>query len=173
MRSRIKARRKNRRLFPNTAPAAIADAAAPNDAPPHGVFSTALSSGAVAPENGDRREGCGECADCLWQAEICCEQAREAARLKRLHAACGLFATAQSLLKRAIASSGDLCAEACEDAREKLKNITSEMATYSDLAKSAARPMHILHATLATNPTLANDQNSPSPSRAQSNGLAP
>ena len=75
---------------------------------------------------------------CLHQADICCEQARAAARLKRLEAACGLFATAQSLLKRAIGNGG----EACNEARERLNSISAEMAAYCELAKSAARPMN-------------------------------
>jgi hypothetical protein len=82
------------------------------------------------------------CQSCLRQAEICCEQARAAARLKRLKAACGLFATAQALLKRAISAGGEACGEAREEARERLNSISAEMATYCELAKSAARPMH-------------------------------
>jgi hypothetical protein len=74
----------------------------------------------------------------MQQAEICCEQARAAARLKRLKAACGLFATAQSLLTRAVSLGGD----ACSEARERLNSISAEMATYCELAKSAARPIH-------------------------------
>jgi len=82
------------------------------------------------------------CESCLLQADICCEQARAAARLKRLDAACGLFSTAQSLLLRAINSSGEACSEACNEARERLNSISAEMAAYCELAKSAARPMN-------------------------------
>lgn len=81
---------------------------------------------------------CPNCRDYMQQAEICCEQARAAARLKRLKAACGLFATAQSLLTRAVSLGGD----ACSEARERLNSISAEMATYCELAKSAARPIH-------------------------------
>lgn len=163
MRSRTKARRNNRAFSPNTFLDVTPDAATPDAATPDALKKSVVK----------REMHCGECADCLWQAEICCEQARAAARLKRLHAACGLFATAQSLLTRAIASSGDLCVEACDDAREKLKNITSEMATYADLAKSAARPMRALHATSFTaGATPTNERTAPSQSRAHQDGLA-
>jgi hypothetical protein len=81
----------------------------------------------------------------MQQAEICCEQARAAARLKRLKAACGLFATAQSLLTRAVSLGGD----ACSEARERLNSISAEMATYCELAKSAGRPMNQTKTPLA------------------------
>ena len=88
---------------------------------------------------------CPNCRDYMQQAEICCEQARAAARLKRLKAACGLFATAQSLLTRAVSLGGD----ACSEARERLNSISAEMATYCELAKSAGRPMHQTKTPLA------------------------
>jgi hypothetical protein len=75
--------------------------------------------------------------DCLEQADICCEQARAAARLKRFKAAYGLFATAQALYQRAMTLGGD----ACTDAKERLHHITVEMAAYGELAKSVARPV--------------------------------
>jgi hypothetical protein len=81
---------------------------------------------------------CPNCHEYMQQAEICCEQARAAAQLKRLKAACGLFATAQALLTRAVSLGGD----ACSEARERLNSISAEMATYCELAKSAARPIH-------------------------------
>lgn len=108
-----------------------------NDATPDAIAPDTMLKAAQSPHE----NGCGEYEECLRQVEICCEQARAAARLKRLGAACGLFATAQSLLKRVIASGGEACGEAYDDARERLKNITSEMATYGELAKSVARPM--------------------------------
>jgi hypothetical protein len=81
-----------------------------------------------------------ECAgyqECLEQADICCEQARAAARLKRFKAAYGLFSTAQALYQRAMTLGGD----ACTDAKERLHHITVEMAAYGELAKSVARPV--------------------------------
>lgn len=86
---------------------------------------------------------------CLQQAEICCEQARDAARLKRIEAACGLFSTAQSLLRRAIGIGGD----ACSEARERLASITTEMAAYCELSRSQSRAHtshHISHGSMKT-----------------------
>ncbi len=174
---------------PSITPDVVTDGATTDDGSPDAfpnLLNDAVVSGVVRSSvhkrktRGDRKRRrnrepapCGECADCLWQAEICCEQARAAARLKRLHAACGLFATAQSLLTRAIASSGDACVEACEDAREKLKNIASEMATYADLARSTARPMRALGTSpLETSASPAGARTSRSQPRAHPDGLA-
>ena len=77
---------------------------------------------------------------CLQQAEICCEQARDAARLKRIEAACGLFSTAQSLLKRAVEIGG----EACVEARERLASITTEMSAYCELSRTQRASQHNL-----------------------------
>ena len=41
------------------------------------------------------------------QAEICCEQARSAARLNRYGAACGLFSTATALYQQATLAAGN------------------------------------------------------------------
>lgn len=81
-----------------------------------------------------------ECAtylDCIEQADICCEQARAAAQLKRYGAASGLFRTAQNLYQRALTIGGD----ACYEARERLQHLSAEIATYGDLAKSVSRPI--------------------------------
>lgn len=73
----------------------------------------------------------------LQQAEICREQARDAARLKRFGAAFGLFSTAATLCRHVC------CTECDETARnlacERLQQIDTEMATYAELARSAAR----------------------------------
>jgi hypothetical protein len=76
------------------------------------------------------------CRDYLEQADICCEQARAAALKKRFVAALGLFRTAQSLYNRSLAMGG----EACSDARERLQNLSGEIACYAELA----RPRHSL-----------------------------
>ena len=73
----------------------------------------------------------------LEQAEVCREQAHDAARLKRYKAACGLFATAIALCNRAIAIGG----EACTEARDVLHQMQMEMATYVELARSMERPL--------------------------------
>ena len=75
--------------------------------------------------------------NCLEQAEICCEQARIAARYRRFKAACGLFSTAAALYRRAAALDG-VSYPAIES---RLLSIESEMAAYSELAKSMACPL--------------------------------
>lgn len=69
--------------------------------------------------------------DLLEQAEVCCREARVAARMKRLRAACGLFQTAQSLLKRAIETGG----AARQEAAERLAQIGNEAAVYAELCR--------------------------------------
>lgn len=113
----------------------------------------------AAVESGD----CKAYRECLEQAEICREQARAAARLKRFKAARGLFATAISLCQRALgAKTGEsglptdttltgqgvamsdtatLDAQARDAAQEYLRQLTIEMSTYSELAKSMERPL--------------------------------
>lgn len=71
------------------------------------------------------------------QAEICCEEARSAARLKRFEAACGLFSTAQLLLQRIAETGGEWRAEACE----RLRSVSCEMAAHRELARSVSRPL--------------------------------
>jgi len=78
---------------------------------------------------------CASVRDCIAQADICCEQARSAARMKRFGAALGLFRTAQNLYGRAVESGG----ESCSEARERLQQLASEVAVYGELAKSGAR----------------------------------
>ena len=73
--------------------------------------------------------------DCLTQAEICREQAREAASLKRYAAARGLFSTAVSLYQRATALGGGLHSE------EALRQLNTEMFAYSELTRSRTRPL--------------------------------
>lgn len=75
--------------------------------------------------------------DCLAQADICREQAREAANMHRFKAAAGLFATAQSLCQRAIVLHNGPAPEA----HERLSQLTVEMQMYRDLAKSMERPL--------------------------------
>lgn len=71
------------------------------------------------------------CRDYVEQADICCEQARAAALKKRFVAALGLFRTAQNLYGRAVSVGGD----ACTEARERLQNLSGEMASYAELAR--------------------------------------
>jgi hypothetical protein len=73
----------------------------------------------------------------LEQAEVCREQAHDAVRLKRFKAACGLFSTAIALCNRAVTMSGDACVEA----KEALRQMQTEMAIYSELARSMERPI--------------------------------
>lgn len=73
------------------------------------------------------------------EAEICCEQARSAARLKRFDAACGLFATAQALLTRVVQAGGELRNEASE----RLAGVSAEMSAYRELARSTSRPLRL------------------------------
>jgi hypothetical protein len=75
--------------------------------------------------------------DRLKQAEICCEQAREAASRKRFTSACGLFSTAIALYQQAIALGGGSHLEA----EEHLSHLQAEVVAYSELAKSMDRPL--------------------------------
>jgi hypothetical protein len=77
--------------------------------------------------------------ECLEQAEICREQARAAARLKRWKAARGLFDTAISLCQRALGVRS--AQEDDRQAQEYLNQLTMEISTYSELAKSMERPL--------------------------------
>ncbi|HEX8551557.1 MAG TPA: hypothetical protein VF681_08365 [Abditibacteriaceae bacterium] len=77
------------------------------------------------------------CRDCIAQADICREHARAAAERKRFNAALGLFRTAQGLYSRAATLGGDACVEA----RERLKTLSVEMATYAELARPRATPV--------------------------------
>ncbi len=78
------------------------------------------------------------CQSCLQQAEICREQARDAARLKRFRAAFGLFTTAATLCRHVFAGK-----ETDEPtkliANECLRQIDIEMATYAELARISER----------------------------------
>ena len=110
------------------------------------------------------------CCECLQQAEICREQAQEAARMKRFKAARGLFATAIALCQSALSAcaarnkeraprNSDETRSAIERGTEEklsddailnaddaaiqayLQQLNIEMATYSDLARSMERPL--------------------------------
>ncbi len=72
----------------------------------------------------------------LDQAEVCREQAREAARLKRFGAALGLFSTASALCRH-VALHGSEAERAL--AAELLGTLAIEMATYNDLARGSRR----------------------------------
>lgn len=72
----------------------------------------------------------------LDQAEVCREQAREAARLKRFRSALGLFATASALCRHVLAT-GDEAQAAL--AGERLQSLSVESATYGELARGAKR----------------------------------
>ena len=69
----------------------------------------------------------------LEQAEVCREQARDAANLKRFHAALGLFATAATLCRHAVTLETD--AGATLLIHEQLRQIELEAATYYELAR--------------------------------------
>ena len=90
-----------------------------------------------------RSAECASDKDRLEQAGICCEQAREAASRKRFTAACGLFSTAIALYQQAIAMDG----ESHTEAEQHLSQLRSEVAAYSELARSMDRPllMRTLH----------------------------
>jgi hypothetical protein len=77
-------------------------------------------------------------SDVVSQAETCCEQARIAGRQRRYKAAYGLFSTALALYKRATLLDG-VSYVALES---RLHEVESEMAVYSELAKSMARPLN-------------------------------
>lgn len=74
---------------------------------------------------------------CLEQADVCCEQARTAVRLKRYTAARGLFVTAIALCHRAIAIDGT----ARPQAEIRLGQLHTELLAYSELARSMERPL--------------------------------
>jgi hypothetical protein len=71
----------------------------------------------------------------LEQAEVCCEQARDAARIKRFRAAIGLFLTAANLCRHA-RNAAIADHDVLDLANERLEQIDIEMATYTELAKS-------------------------------------
>lgn len=73
----------------------------------------------------------------LEQAEVCREQAREAARLKRFGAALGLFATAATLCRHVKSIETD--ARACSQIDDRLRQIDLEAATYSELARATQK----------------------------------
>ena len=86
------------------------------------------------------------------QAEVCREQASEAARLQRFSAAWGLFDTAIALCINAISVGG----EKANDASDILRGIRNEQAAYSELAKSLKRPLLVMPAVVtASKPPLA------------------
>ena len=70
----------------------------------------------------------------LEQAEVCREQARDAANLKRFHAALGLFATAATLCRHAVTLESDDSATLL--IQERLQQIEVEAAGYYELARS-------------------------------------
>ena len=73
----------------------------------------------------------------LEQAEVCREQARDAANLKRFHAALGLFATAATLCRHAVTLESD--ASATLLIHEQLQQIEVEAASYYELTRSRER----------------------------------
>lgn len=79
---------------------------------------------------------------CLEQAEICCEQAREATRCRRFEAARGLFATAVALYRRALDATGvNDGGDSNQQLQQQIQRISSEMAAHSLLARSMQRPL--------------------------------
>ena len=74
----------------------------------------------------------------IEQAEVCREQARDAANLKRFHAALGLFATAATLCRHAVTLEPDDSATLL--IKERLQQIEIEAATYYELARARENP---------------------------------
>lgn len=70
----------------------------------------------------------------LEQAEVCREQARDAANLKRFHAALGLFATAATLCRHAVTLESD--ASATLLIQDQLQQIEVEAASYYELTRT-------------------------------------
>ena len=70
----------------------------------------------------------------LEQAEVCREQARDAANMKRFHAALGLFATAATLCRHAITLETD--ASVTLLIQEQLQQIEVEAASYYELTRT-------------------------------------
>ena len=68
------------------------------------------------------------------QAEVCREQARDAASLKRFRAALGLFATAATLCRHAVTLETD--ASATLIIKDRLQQIEVEAAGYYELVRS-------------------------------------
>jgi hypothetical protein len=85
-----------------------------------------------------RHEESSTFSDVVTQAETCCEQARIAGRQRRYKAAYGLFSTALALYKRATLLDG-VSYVALES---RVHEVENEMAVYSELAKSMARPLN-------------------------------
>jgi hypothetical protein len=86
----------------------------------------------------NRLEESSTFSDVVAQAETCCEQARIAGRQRRYKAAYGLFSTALALYKRATLLDG-ISYVALES---RVLEVEGEMAVYSELAKSMARPLN-------------------------------
>ena len=87
----------------------------------------------------------------LEQAEICCEQARQATRFRRFEAARGLFATAVALCGRALAATGVNGSSASnQQLQQQVERISSEMAAHTLLARSMQRPLRASSAPSST-----------------------
>jgi hypothetical protein len=73
---------------------------------------------------------------CLYQAEICREQARDAVRLKRFRAAFGLFSTAAALCRHAydLKENDETMRNLAAD---RLHQIDIEVATYTEFARAS------------------------------------
>ena len=69
----------------------------------------------------------------MEQAEVCREQARDAANMKRFHAALGLFATAATLCRHAATLETDVCAT--QLIKDQLQQIEVEAASYYELMR--------------------------------------
>ncbi len=74
----------------------------------------------------------------IEQAEVCREQARDAASLKRFHAALGLFATAATLCRHAVTLEADVSATLL--IQDQLQQIEVEAASYYELARAMEKP---------------------------------
>ena len=85
-----------------------------------------------------RKDKSATFSDVVAQAETCCEQARIAGRQRRYKDAYGLFSTALALYKRATLLDG-VSYVALES---RVHEVEGEMAVYSELAKSMARPFN-------------------------------
>lgn len=75
--------------------------------------------------------------ECVQQAVVCAEEAREAARLKRYQAARGLFTTALDLYRMA----GEKNLAAAPQMNGQIHQLEAEILVYSELARSMEKPL--------------------------------
>jgi hypothetical protein len=70
----------------------------------------------------------------LEQAGVCCEQARQAASMRRMRAACGLFGTAIALYRHMLQTNAAVMDDAMRQLiEENLQHVEQEVALYQML----------------------------------------